>query len=519
MCYYQYRFILLLLVATNLVHVLCLTTLSEKTQATHKRRASDSLPILEPLRNPLLGGPIDPYNYTCTYEERQTGRCRWCNREYPSENGVWAPYPPYWQFPGKCSNQAFDVEDTTKCMKGRTVYAIGNSVGRQSAFNMVDMLGGGLVKREDQRDMCPKHISLILTFNQPTWDDSCHSEFADVKIKYLFLQFPDGLRYADRGGFPYFRYKNEKNNQWTTGKIAYNYTNTDGTIETKYYDNPHDLNADGDNPMWLDDNCINHNTKSCLEKFFSGATERDILIFTLGMTFGQDMNDREGIHNPSVDMAAWLLGSGSAFKGHLASTFPGQVFRTTLAEFNSAGYVGPKSPNLKRANDLLWQIWKPSSEEKPWYTIDQWAINQNRHYLYNDHVHFNGPLTHAMLHQVLNELCPGGGKTTWLYPTGYIPTSRNYTELMKTMKKTIVVSVDISKNAKWFLVLMNGVRHNIPDMDTLAGLEVPNQDIFSMSRTDLEMFLEGEPLEPCDPAWTSQLCKHSVYYKSIHNIT
>ena len=132
--------------------------------------------------------------YLCTRQDRLEGRCRWCNREYPSSGGVWAPVPPYWQFPDECENQVFDVEDTKKCMEGRTLYVIGNSVARQAAFNMAVMLGGAAVKREDQRDQCPKHGT--------GWSDSCHNDIAGVKIKYLFIQCLDGFHYEDRNGFP-----------------------------------------------------------------------------------------------------------------------------------------------------------------------------------------------------------------------------------------------------------------------------------------------------------------------------
>ena len=54
------------------------------------------------------------------------------------------------------------------------------------------MLGGTQVKREDQRDNCPKH--------ETTWDDSCHSEFEGVQIKYLFMQYMDGFNYGPKTG-------------------------------------------------------------------------------------------------------------------------------------------------------------------------------------------------------------------------------------------------------------------------------------------------------------------------------
>ena len=69
-----------------------------------------------------------------------------CHRLIPTY-GEWFDEPPFW-IPHGCKTQAFDVKATQKCMSGRTLYVIGNSVPRQSAFGMVEMLGGGSTKRE-----------------------------------------------------------------------------------------------------------------------------------------------------------------------------------------------------------------------------------------------------------------------------------------------------------------------------------------------------------------------------------
>lgn len=109
---------------------------------------------------------------------------------------------------------------------------MGNSVGRQSAFGMVELLGGGNVKREDQRDMCPKH--------ETTWDDSCHQEFAGVKIRYLFMQFMDGFNYTDRNGAPFWkqrvtRTKDGKNTTYIkTGRLGNGRGNTPGITQLRF---------------------------------------------------------------------------------------------------------------------------------------------------------------------------------------------------------------------------------------------------------------------------------------------
>lgn len=394
-------------------------------------------------------------------------------------------------------------------MTGRTLYVIGNSVARQNAFNMIEMLGGNPTKREDQRDQCPK--------NEGTWDDSCHNEMAGVKIRYLFLQFLDGFYYDDRGGFPFFRYQKTSSDGsigWETGRIAYNGTSADGRTVRKYFKDPKEGGADPKAEIWAEDNCINHDVRSCLARFFAGSTERDVLTFTLGMTYDLRPTGEEPTTNPGIDHAAWLTASAAAFKGHIAATFKGQVFRATMAEFNSNGYVASRTPILGRVNNLLQDIWKPGSEDLPWYTIDQWPINKNRHYLYNDHVHFNGILTFALLHQVLNELCPGGGKTTWTINNNNRNGTTTLSEILRD--KTYVLRLATGHNNYWLMILWQGARHNVPNMDTYNGLEVPPDRIIDVGIEDLKLFPEGPPLEPCDPAYVPNVCVTSVYYKALH---
>ena len=48
----------------------------------------------------------------------------------------------------------------------------------------------------------------------------------DIRLKYLFLQFPDGYDYTDRNGFPYFKYKR---NVVNTDSITGDGANSSGT--------------------------------------------------------------------------------------------------------------------------------------------------------------------------------------------------------------------------------------------------------------------------------------------------
>ena len=383
---------------------------------------------------------------------------RWCHREWP-EKGLWTWEPPYWQTDG-CPNQPFGKDATAKCLKGRTIYFIGNSVGRQGAFGIVEMLGGAGVKRENQRDSCPKH--------ETTWDDSCHSEFAGVKIRYLFLQFMDGFNYADRHGFPFYRWRDE-NNKWKTGRLPVGLNVSGHTVGGNGY-TPAEY-ADGQE-FWIDDNCILHNTRECLGRFFNGSTTNDVLVVTLGMSYPLHSVEEEQaavFRNVSVETRAWLLASATSFRAHLAASFRGQVFRTSLAQLSPLGRVKHLTPLMHNTNEALWGPWAPGSEPAPWYTIDQWAINAGREHLYQDHVHFNGLLTFAMLHQVLNELCPGRGDFA-----GNISWPRK-----DWASHVVTADANLGRNGAWFWVDDEGLRHAVDMLPQRNASETKNSTLAS----------------------------------------
>lgn len=323
-----------------------------------------------------------------------------CNRVWPATGGVFKTSPPYWTLPG-CPTQAFSRENVTSCMKGRTLYVMGNSVARQNAINMVELLGGYGVLRENQKEMCPRHGT--------TWGDSCHQEFVGVKIRYLFLQYMDGFDYTNRSGFPFYRHRVMEDGKYTlkTGRLP--------DRNSTYGMRPNDL-AHTKTSFGEDDSCILKSMRACLREFFADSKEDDVLIFTQGTSYplpskeevaAQELKALAG--EPQLDMQAWLTASASAFQAHVAATFKGQVFQVMTAQLHSRKSEASLTPMMHRVNDLLYTLWQGSSEDRPWHTIDQWAINQDREYMYNDHVHFNGPLSHATLYQMLNELCPEQG--------------------------------------------------------------------------------------------------------------
>jgi hypothetical protein len=114
--------------------------------------------------------------------------------------------------------------------------------------------------------------------------------------------------------------------------------------------------------------------------------------------------------------------------------------------------------------------------------------------------------------QVLNELCPGGGTTTWVHPG----VGRNLTSTLVNI--TALAQIHVSSTRKWFFVLDNGTYHNVPDMDTLNGLAVPAKRVVLLHMPDLELFPEGEPVPHCDPDWDAKRCTETYYYKALHSL-
>ena len=117
-----------------------------------------------------------------------------CHRTFPSSGGTWLDIPPYW-IPNCTNNdiRVFGRASVEKCLKGRTIYVIGNSIARGALFGILEILGGVSVSRQDQKSQCSKLGR--------RWGDSCHKEYAGIKLIFLYVQFMDGWDYSGNSLF------------------------------------------------------------------------------------------------------------------------------------------------------------------------------------------------------------------------------------------------------------------------------------------------------------------------------
>ena len=95
-----------------------------------------------------------------------------CFHHWPS-NGTWMEDPPFWKVNG-CEVKMFDEGETTDCLGGKTIYVMGNSVARQTAYGIYEMLGGDEISRSEQKAECPK--------DGISWGSSCSKNIKNVNI-------------------------------------------------------------------------------------------------------------------------------------------------------------------------------------------------------------------------------------------------------------------------------------------------------------------------------------------------
>lgn len=315
-----------------------------------------------------------------------------CHLEYPS-NGFWLDKTPYWQpnITGCPVYSPFDLNSTQKCLKGRTIYVMGNSIQRQLLFGVLEMLGGLEVDRTGQKLQCPK-----LAVN---WGDTCRSEFRGINLRYLYLQWMDGWDYGTRGGFSFIKepYKQRFKNLNNSNQI---------------------LKLAKEKIIYHEDGCLGSDIKRCLQSFFSNATSYDVLIFGMGFPYA-NLPRVTGHISPTkvIDQLAWAYNAALAFRENINVIFPqnGSIFRQTLSPLNNAESYQQHyntrvmTENNLRMESMLSKTWG-SQQKRIWYTIDQMAINKGREHMYVDHIHFPGMLTFAALHIILNTLCPSASR-------------------------------------------------------------------------------------------------------------
>jgi hypothetical protein len=328
-----------------------------------------------------------------TRKEEKPNNYSLCMRTYPQQ-GTWLKtnQPPFYQ-PDNCPPmKSYNRDELVSCMSGRTVHVMGNSVARQFAFAILPLLDGGtVVSRESQKQICMK--GQLKGY-------SCLFHAGSTTVKYLYKNTFDGYLY--NGNFPFFY---PDNVTYDESQRTQKYRSNNATFQKKI----EHLSTGGMNHglsgYLIKDNCDAYDhgddTSSCLRDFFNSSSSSDLLIFSVGFYYSEIAAGK----NTPIDYKSWVIHSAVKFWTYIERWFPGQVIWFTTPPCHPQQASRVMNPGIKQVNDILWDIWRPHAGKRMWYVIDQGAINTGRFHMYEDHIHFQGPLTLASLYNIFNVVC------------------------------------------------------------------------------------------------------------------
>jgi hypothetical protein len=286
-----------------------------------------------------------------------------------------ASQPPYF-FPEQCELRAWGPDAARRCLQGRRVFILGNSIARGLAFEALSgFFDGPTVLRQDQKAEC-----------QPSCTVPLGQAEANISVDFVWTQ---------RLG-PAFA--------WCTR-----------------YPEP----------------CYPRAPAECLGDTLSGSRPGDVLITYLGLYYaslwadwelvqrtgktlsceGGNADFREGLaavadeealeQATAADLEHWVGAVQGAWGG-----LPEHVFRVRLAPLGDYWGTGKWAHRVEWLNGLF----DAAAQDAQWSTVDQYGINQGPEWDYDegrpvipphyaDHVHFPGVLSAVTWEVVLSQLC------------------------------------------------------------------------------------------------------------------
>jgi hypothetical protein len=237
-----------------------------------------------------------------------------CGRTWPIE-GAWNSST---FAPSNCNGQALPQEQMLRCLRRRKVFALGNSIMRQFAFELPSYLFKEPTQpRWEQKQVCPKEGS------QPTLC-SIHSTDGSVVVHDAW-----------------FLYLN--------GKPPYARADTQGGAQ------------------WERDTCGERSARDCLEQLLANSTTSDVLLVNPGIIYG--ISDPVGVPN----VWKWRESEARAFISTVRAAFRGTVVWMTVTPMQSAehGFSCPNRYLQERSDRFNEEIMPVILAAAPdWYVID-----------------------------------------------------------------------------------------------------------------------------------------------------
>lgn len=312
--------------------------------------------------------PASPSASPSTAHHHARPRCG--DTPYPWPAGSFnATTPPFWRpdpvAQPNCDVRAFDGSNVESCLANRTVFVMGNSVGRGYFFELPAMLTHtSAPDRGWQKEACAK----VPGEAGEMWEGiSCANEVPSLGMHGDFLWW-----------------------QWFWAPppfVGHDHLFADGC-------------ADAGSPT------------ACYARFLQNATERDYLVFASGLILSEQREQLEPLgywYNISDDDGSvnwpWLEESAKRFAAAITSPGVSRIPVRHMLYATTTEVVGQVGINAV-THDLN-RVVVPILQAAGIGIVDQRTINTGHGDLYGegDITHFPGVLSQAFWHVALSQLC------------------------------------------------------------------------------------------------------------------
>ena len=261
--------------------------------------------------------------------------------------------PPYFH-PGNCDVWPHTPVQATQCFANRSIFVMGNSVGRASAFELESVLNNGVpLDRDKQKRTCLKGEAW-----QPHHMESCTLTFSHgTSAHFLWRQF--------------------------------------------FAEAPHEGKLTNEGDM-----CFDVNVSACLRAFWPTSRSGDILLITQGLFYARYPN-HVGTSEAHSSLEQVVVRDAESLISTVENSFKGSlVVVINTAPMRDDTPAGTNT-RVTAINNALRPVWIRAG----YALVDQELINvaalraiDGQRY-YSDHVHFPGPLSAAAWHYVLSLAC------------------------------------------------------------------------------------------------------------------
>ena len=298
-----------------------------------------------------------------------------CARRWPWSGTFHKDSPPYWRpIPSQCALPSRPKSELVRCLAGRTVYVMGNSVGRGFFYELSRVLTDetNIAAREEQKQSCEKTNTLVNgSAAHMLKASSCTAELPSVNVNAAFMW-----------------------RQWM-------------------WDTPRLLPGN----HVCADMCGSGPPDTCMARFLGDATERDILIVNMGLITSDDgaidvmvrggeaMNTSSPLNNGESPVRGdwpWWKSQTLDFLHALPALTRIPLARTFLATTTNILDDAKINSRVAVTNAVAAPLFLAAGAR----VIDMNSVARGQDALYEDVTHIPGPLSQALWYAVIAEVCP-----------------------------------------------------------------------------------------------------------------